>query len=247
MLYRLPLANQLNFKGTDNASEPENEEKIEKLKKETIESSSTFSWIPWVLVGLLFLAGLAYFWKYRKGVKSTNLTTEVGVLPKQDSIIIDNSLSIPVDSINDSNDEIGKSIDSVKTPENTKLKTEKPVENVVNEPKKVTLDNVFANRPIGEQLKQTKDWINLNTDFRKNSAELSSKGDLDEVIKYLKANRKTKIVIAGGSQSTGGTLAEDRAYAVREVLLEKGVNEGQISVQSSSVKDIDSKVVLKVK
>jgi len=67
------------------------------------------------------------------------------------------------------------------------------------------------------------------------------------VVKYLKGNRNSKITIAGGSQSSKGTLGEDRAYAIREVLLETGVSENQISVQSSLVKDVDAKVVLKVK
>ena len=62
----------------------------------------------------------------------------------------------------------------------------------------------------------------------------------------MKGNRSLKITIAGGSQSSKGTLGEDRAYAIREVLLETGISENQILVQSSLVKDIDSKVVLKV-
>ena len=87
----------------------------------------------------------------------------------------------------------------------------------------------------------------MNTDFRKNSAEISSKGQLEDVAKYLKSNRKAKATIAGGSESKGGTIGEDRAYAVREALFEKGVSENQLSVQSSSVKDVNAKVVIKIK
>ncbi|GGD61080.1 hypothetical protein GCM10011514_26330 [Emticicia aquatilis] len=260
------IANQLNFKSSGAAVKPQSEEKPKELKKESTESKGIWSWIPWVLVGLLFLAGVAYFWKYRKTVKPVEPTAEVGVLPKQDSTFSDSSISATATSVDTtsgfSNTEVAKPIKEVKTPEKTteekpkaeepkKVEPTKPVEKKAEEPKKeerkVTFDNVFANHPIEEQLKNTKAWIILNTNFKNNSAEISSKGDLDAVVKYLKANRKSKITIAGGSQSSKGTLGEDRAYAIREVLLERGVSENQISVQSSSVKDVDSKVVLKVK
>lgn len=258
------IANQLNFKGASTTTQPKSEEKPKEPKKETTESKGIWSWIPWVLIGLLFLAGVAYFWKYRKGIKpSEPAATEVGVLPKQDSTFTDNSVSTPtpVDTTSDfSNTEVAKPIEEVKAkPTEEKAKAEetkkvepaKPVEQKTDEPKKeekrVTFDNVFVNHPIEDQLKNTKAWIALNTNFKNNSAEISSKGDLDAVVKYLKANRKTKITIAGGSESSKGTLGEDRAYAIREVLLERGVSENQISVQSSSVKSVDSKVVLKVK
>ncbi len=244
------IANQLNFKGTTSATKPQNEEKPKEIKKDTKESKGFLAWIPWILIGLVFLAGLAYFWKYRKSIKPAETTSEVAVLPKQDSTFTDNSISAsatPADTTSGfSNTEIAKPIEEVKTPEKTvenKPKAEEPKK----EEKKVTFDNVFANHPIEEQLKNTKSWIILNTNFKNNSAEISSKGDLDAVVKFLKENRKSKITIAGGSQSSKGTLGEDRAYAIREVLLERGVSENQVSVQSSSVKDVDSKVVLKVK
>lgn len=244
------IANQLNFKGTTSATKPQNEEKPKEIKKDTKEGKGFLAWIPWILIGLVFLAGLAYFWKYRKSIKPSETTSEVAVLPKQDSTFTDNSISAsatPADTTSGfSNTEIAKPIEEVKTPEKTveeKPKAEEPKK----EEKKVTFDNVFANHPIEEQLKNTKAWIILNTNFKNNSAEISSKGDLDAVVKFLKANRKSKITIAGGSQSSKGTLGEDRAYAIREVLLERGVSENQVSVQSSSVKDVDSKVVLKVK
>ncbi len=244
------IANQLNFKGITSAVKPQNEEKPKETKKDTKESKGFLAWIPWILIGLVFLAGLAYFWKYRKSTKPAEPTSEVTVLPKQDSTFTDNSISVsttPADTTSGfSNTEIAKPIEEVKTPE--KVVEEKPkAEEPKKEEKKVTFDNVFANHPIEEQLKNTKAWISLSTNFKNNSAEISSKGDLDAVVKFLNENRKSKVIIAGGSQSSKGTLGEDRAYAIREVLLERGVSENQILVQISSVKDIDAKVVLKVK
>ena len=262
------IANQLNFKGTTSTVKPESDEKPKETKKDTKETKGFLSWIPWVLVGLIFLAGLAYFWKYRKGVKPTEPAIEVGVLPKQDSIATNNDFSAvtPTDtSTGFTNTEVVKSNEVAKTPEKvavekpkieepkkvevTKPAEKKPEEIKVKETPKATItENVSSsNGDISQQLKSSKSWISLNTNFKNNSAEISSKGDLDAVVKFLKANRKSKITIAGGSQSSKGTLGEDRAYAIREVLLERGVSENQISVQSSSVKDADAKVVLKVK
>lgn len=244
------IANQLNFKGVNATVKPQNEDKPKVSKKDTKESKGFLSWIPWILIGLVFLAGLAYFWKYRKSIKPAETTSEVAVLPNQDSTFTDNTISASTTTADTtsgfSNTEIAKPIEEVKTPEiiaEEKPKSEEPKK----EEKKVTFDNVFANHPIEEQLINTKAWISLNTNFKNNSAEITSKGDLDAVVKFLKGNRKSKITIAGGSQSSRGTLGEDRAYAIREVLLERGVSENQISVQSSSVKDVDSKVVLKIK
>lgn len=262
------IANQLNFKSTTSTVKPESEEKPKEINKETKESKGFLSWIPWILVGLVFLAGLAYFWKYRKSVKPAEPATEIGILPKQDSTSTDNGFSAvtPTDtSTGFTNTEVVKPTEEAKTQEKvevtkpkieepkkvevTKPAEKKPVETKIKEtPKATVTENVSSsNGDISQQLKSSKSWISLNTNFKNNSAEISSKGDLDAVVKFLKGNRKSKITIAGGSQSSKGTLGEDRAYAIREVLIERGVSENQISVQSSSVKDIDSKVVLKVK
>ncbi|MFN3488425.1 MAG: DUF937 domain-containing protein, partial [Emticicia sp.] len=253
------IANQLNFKGTTTSTvKPEDEEKPKEIKKDVKESKGFLSWIPWVLVGLIFLAGVAYFWKYRRSIKPAEPAIEVGVLPKQDSLLTDSGFSTitPTDTANDFTNTEGVKTEAKVSTE--KLKTDefqtKPIEKKTEEIKvketpKATVTESFSSdgSDINQQLQSSKSWISLNTDFKRNSAEISSKGDLDAVVKFLKANRKSQITIAGGSQSLTGTLGEDRAYAIREVLLEKGISENQISVQISSVKDINSKVVLKVK
>lgn len=257
------IANQLNFKNSSLSVKSEKEEKPQEVKIESTESKGIISMIPWILVSIIFLAGLAYFWKYRKGVNPADSTTEVGVFPKQDSIAIDDGFSTiaPIDTSSGfTNPEIAKPTEAEKTSEKAvldKLKDEQPNEpnvskseetKVKESAKAITSENITSTiGDINEQLKNSKSWISLNTNFKNNSAEISSKGDLYAVVKYLKGNLNSKIIIAGGSQSTTGTLGEDRAYAIREVLIETGISENQIVVQSSLVKDIDSKVVLKVK
>jgi outer membrane protein OmpA-like peptidoglycan-associated protein len=254
------IANHLNFKSS--TVKPEKVEEPKVVKKESTKGKAIVSMIPWFLVGLIFLAGLAYFWKYRKGIKLANSTTEVSDFQKLDSIAINNNFSTiaPVDTITGfKNTEEAKSFEEEKRTEKIvvdKLKVEdqKQIEVIKKEEtkikeiaKSIESENISSNGgDIREQLKSSKSWISLNTNFKNNSAEISSTGELEEVVKYLKGNRSLKITIAGGSQSSKGTLGEDRAYAIREVLLETGISENQILVQSSLVKDIDSKVVLKV-
>lgn len=255
------IANKLNFKNTTSTVKPESEEKPKEISNDTKETKGFLSWIPWILVGLIFLAGLAYFWKYRKSVQPSEYATKIDILPKQDSTSIDNEFSAatPTDtSTVFTNTEVITATEEAKTPEKVavekpkveetkKVEVIKPEETKVKETPKVTENVSSSGEDISQQLKSSKSWISLNTNFKNNSAEISSKGDLDAVVKYLKGNRNSKITIAGGSQSSKSTLGEDRAYAIREVLLEKGISENQILIQSLLVKDVDAKVVLKVK
>ncbi len=247
------IANQLNFKSATTAAQSSNDEKPKEIKKIDPQNRGFLSWIPWILIGLLFLGVLAYFWKYRKSTKAIqSVSNTVGVLPKQDSTFV---TSLP------------DTTSFTPTTEAPKVEEVKPLEKVSKETKKIEekskpilaekkaeetpktdiFDGNASNTSVSEQLKTNKSWIGLNTDFKKNSAEMSSKNGLDDVVKFLKTNKKTKITIAGGSQSTGGTLAEDRAYAVRDALLERGIAESRVSAQSSSVKGVNAKVVVKVK
>lgn len=248
------IANQLNFKSAVSITNSEKEEKQKEVQKPSTEKSRFPSWIPWALISLLFLAGIAYFWKYRKQIKAQTLTENtIGVLPKKDSIVVNDigfSNTLPADSINNSTPIESSNIDTKPT---KKEEIVKPIEKKVEEtkiketPKTETFDKPSSSTSISDQLKNSSSWISLNTDFKRNSAEISSKTNLDDVAKFLKSNRKSKVIIAGGSESTGKTLAEDRAYAVREILLERGVNESQLSVQSSAVNDANGKVVIKIK
>ena len=253
------IANQLNFKSANPPSISVNNEHPKEEKKE--KSNSVFwNWIPWVLIGLLFLAVVAYFLKYRKQTVKEPISDAVGVLPKQDSTFISDSsfVALQPDTVSKiSSSEITKT-DEVKPIEKPAKKDQKIVktpiieeklrELKVKEPQKTDVfDANSSTVSVSEQLKNNNSWIGLNTDFKKNSGEVTSKGQLDEVAKYLKSNRKARVIIAGGSQSSGSTLAEDRAYAVREILFEKGVKESQLLIEPSVVKTINAKVVVKIK
>jgi outer membrane protein OmpA-like peptidoglycan-associated protein len=260
------IANQLSFKNTSTPAAASKEEKPKEEKPASTGGGGFMSWIPWVLIGLLFLGVIGYFLKYRKSTVKEPETPTVSVLPKQDSTFVSDSAFVALPPDTSSNEftapiETPK-VEETKPSEIVEKETKKeekqakkeekatklqPVEKKVEASPKTDIFENSGSLSVADLLKNSKSWIGLNTDFRKNSAEVSSKGQLDDVAKYLKNNRKAKAVIAGGSQSSGSTLAEDRAYAVREVLFEKGVSESQLSVQSSVVKDVNAKVVVKIK
>lgn len=202
-------------------------------------------WIPWILLALVLIAILFYVFKYKKEQDAQQAN-----LPAVDSTAIglpDTTFTAtPTDSV------------SITTPVETL--EPKPVETKVEE-KKAELPKVVEksaantstsqsvnNVSLSDALQNNASWIALtNLNFRSGSAEISNKGDVNDLVKFMKNNSKARITIAGGSQSSGGTLGEDRAYALREVLLERGVRESQIDIQSKTVSDIDAKIIVKVK
>lgn len=238
------LASQLSLKHGESIPEtqPQNTE-----KKTTKNSKSGTNWlIPLTLLAILTIGAFAYWWKYKRQVNTTPTTadsTAVSVLPKEDTTAQQDFTQAAVDTSNiTASTNITTPTEKVETQKTEKVepvKTEviKPTENV---------SSGSLSGSVSENLNVVGSWFGLsNTDFGKNSAELRKSGDLDEVVKFLKKNRKAKIQIAGGSESSG-RLAEDRAYAAWGYLLEKGVSENQMDVKASQVKDANGKVVIKV-
>ncbi|MFD2519373.1 DUF937 domain-containing protein [Emticicia soli] len=202
-------------------------------------------WIPWILLALVLIAILFYVFKYKKEQDAQQAN-----LPAVDSTAIglpDTTFTAtPTDSVSITT--------PVETPEPKPVETkveEKKADllKVVEKPTTNTSTTTSANNVVlSDALQNNASWIALtNLNFRSGSAEISNKGDVNDLVKFLKNNSKARITIAGGSQSSGGTLGEDRAYALREVLLERGVRESQIDIQSKTVSDIDAKITVKVK
>lgn len=202
-------------------------------------------WIPWVLLALVLIAILFYVFKYKK---QQDLQSQS--LPLADTTamaIPDTSAFNPVqkDTLT-----IATPVEKVETkPADTKVAEKKAeLPRIESKPASTTDNASGSGESISNALNNSTSWIGLpNLNFRKGSAEISGKGDINDLVRFLKNNSKAKITIAGGSQSGGGTLGEDRAYALREALLEKGVRESQIDVQSKTVSEVDAKITVKVK
>lgn len=219
-------------------------------KKQKVASQGGSNWlIPLLLLTILALGAFAYWWKYKRQINTTPATadsTAVSVLPKEDTTAQQDFTQVPVDSsattVSTNTSASTEKVEPEKVTKTETTKTEMPKANENFE--KPTVSTLSGS--VSDNLNVVGSWFGLpNTDFGKNSAELKKSGDLDEVVKFLKKNRKAKIQIAGGSESSG-RLAEDRAYAVWGYLLEKGVSESQMDVKNNQIKDTNGKVVVKV-
>lgn len=202
-------------------------------------------WIPWVLLALVLIAILFYVFKYKKEQEAQGAN-----LPAVDSTAIglpDTTFTAtPTDSVS-----ITAPVETLEPkPVETKVEEKKAdLPKIVEKPATNT-NTIPSNNSVvlSDALQNNASWIALtNLNFRNGSAEINNKGDVNDLVKFLKNNSKARITIAGGSQSGGGTLGEDRAYALREVLLERGVRESQIDIQSKTVSDIDAKITVRVK
>lgn len=252
------LANQLTVKaskknGNGNGNQTNNSAKTSENKAISGEKKGNFNfWIPVVLLGLLGLALLAYLWNSKIKNKKNNTSN--------DSLA---TISTIPDAPKDSSGFYTEKIESKTTnkanelkplPKEEKIETEKT--KVENKSEPIKTDNSFSENTssdipsggsISDYLRSSNTWISLSDiRFKRNSAEISKGGEIEQIAKYLKANRKAKISIAGGSENSS-IVATDRAWAVYEMLLEKGVKESQIEVKESRISSGNSAdVVIKV-
>lgn len=229
------------------AKEQAREKKKEKEKdaNPNPNASGAAVWIPWVLLALVLIAILFYVFKYKK---QQDLQTQSLPLADTTATVVPDTSSfntVPKDTLT-----ITTPVEKIEPkPADTKVIDKKASLPKIEEKPVSNSDNSsVSGESISNALNNSSSWIGLpNLNFRKGSAEISGKGDINDLVRFLKNNSKARITIAGGSQSGGGTLGEDRAYALREALLEKGVRESQIDVQSKTVSDVDAKITVKVK
>lgn len=229
------------------AKEQAREKKKEKEKdaNPNPNASGAAVWIPWVLLALVLIAILFYVFKYKK---QQDLQTQSLPLADTTATVVPDTSSfntVPKDTLT-----ITTPVEKIEPkPADTKVIDKKASLPKIEEKPVSNSDNSSGSgESISNALNNSSSWIGLpNLNFRKGSAEISGKGDINDLVRFLKNNSKARITIAGGSQSGGGTLGEDRAYALREALLEKGVRESQIDVQSKTVSDVDAKITIKVK
>ncbi|WP_341226120.1 DUF937 domain-containing protein [uncultured Arcticibacterium sp.] len=108
-------------------------------------------------------------------------------------------------------------------------------------PERATSDT----RPMSVKLGESNSFSGINgLSFKSNSAEIRSKGALNDVVSYLKSNPAKSIQIAGTGSSV--RVAEDRAYGLQGALYEAGISTSRIQVLSNPVQG-DGPVVVKVK
>ena len=232
------LYNLLDFKNVANGTPAE-----QIVEKKPAKKSDFSAWIPWILLLLLALGALAWV----KGFKSYFTKTKKPV----DSVAI---VLPPVIK----NDTTFSSTPKTETTKPIDEKTAKPSENTL--PKTTTETPKTTEKPIKIDAPTSSGSNNFdgssdiwkgfeNVTFKKNSAEITASSELNELVSYLKSHSKAKAKI-GGYKDGDKRLSEDRAYAVREILIEKGVRDSQIVINSEPIGESNSakigvKIILK--
>ncbi|OYU65155.1 MAG: hypothetical protein CFE22_15150 [Cytophagaceae bacterium BCCC1] len=246
------INNIFQFKKTVNAPVPGNLQSSPVVIKEKTKSKVNFLVIlPWLILGIAGLSVL-YFAKFAKKETTDMPVATITEKPQDDLIpedfLPDSSVAnlpvekniVPIPSevkpepIQKPADEVKKSPETTQKPSVTEVKKElsKPAEkkettSLVNNTKETpTIKN---SEP---EIKTPTGWSAINgTAFKKNSAEISNSTMINGIISQLKNSNKN--INISPLSSGNRTLAEDRAYALREILIEKGVSEDQITVSKS--------------
>jgi OmpA-OmpF porin, OOP family len=209
-----------------------------KVKIEEKPKKSSFNaWIPWILLAILALGALAWVKGFRNYfTKNHKSSDSVSVNLPPPLMKVDSTNFGTIHKIDSSSASFGEKIEAKKSVES---KVSAPIES----PKTATISG-----SIGEKLDSNSDaWVGLeNVSFKKNSAEIVKKGTIDDLVKYLKSHVKAKVKL-GGYKDGDKRISEDRAYAVRELLLENGISEGRIQISDEPIGDSnDLKVAARI-
>ncbi|HLO46625.1 MAG TPA: DUF937 domain-containing protein [Leadbetterella sp.] len=226
-----------------------------KPQKEKNKTGNKTNWaliLPWLILGIAGLS-VVYYAKFAKkdqvGLQQeTPIITEKQEtdLQPEDFLPDPSVAALPVEKnivpaeTNEAPKPISEApIESKKPEEKIKIETPKAAEKKV-EVKQPSQNNAAASKSVekktvSENISETKTpagWNAINGNvFKKNSAEINWSSSLNGILSQLKNSSKTiKISPLSGGNST---LGEDRAYALREILIEKGISEDRISISSA--------------
>lgn len=247
------INNIFQFKKTINTPVPANLPSSNVASKQE-KSKSKINWLmvlPWLILGIAGLSVL-YFAKFANKETTEIPMTVITEKPQEDLIPEDflpdsavanlpvekNVVPIPMavepKPIQKPDDEVKKSSEITQKPIVAEVKKEilKPAEKKEAAALVKSTKETAQIKNIEPEVKTPAGWSALNgTAFKKNSAEISNSSIINGIIGQLKNSNKN--INISPLSSGNKTLAEDRAYALREMLIEKGVSEDQITVSKS--------------
>jgi hypothetical protein len=241
-----PVINNLFlFKKVVSEKGPNKKNKSDKIKNKT----NWLEILPWVLLALLAFSTFYYYSFYKS--KNDLVPKEIpSITQKEVDLIPEDFLPepggpIPLDTPNVAEFPSDDSANIKKTEsQNFPDQTQKPVNQEISK-------NIKKANELNPQTTQTNDvkiaskkvvspvetqavnipagWQNLSgAVFKSNSAEITSNTLVNSLFDKIKnSNKILKIAPLSGSNKS---IAEDRAYALREKLLEKGISEDQIQI-----------------
>lgn len=186
---------------------------IKNTKKEESFFSKALPWIILVLLGLL----TAY---YLRSCQTKKMGSDTAV--------------VAADTVTTTTDESGIINDSSVVEDN--VSAGDPTSNR-EESKADKLDTPASNNnstrstsSTGGQLRSGSEITLSSNSFKSGSAEIRNSQTINNLARYLKRNRRASLSIYPAGN---GRLAEDRAYAIREQLYQKGIDVSRISIESA--------------
>ena len=237
-------------------------EKVEKVEKVKTSKSDGIRWgviLPWIFLALAGL-GVLYYAKFRKPKAEVAVETPVfkekeeKLIPQDflpDSTVANLPPEKSVVPVNVEKVEKPTESETTQTPTNqikkvedkTKIKTSEsnPTKNQPKDVKPI-VEKAKVPEPKTKQVEQVNSttttsslpsgWNSVSGNvFRKNSAEITNASGISSIVSSLRNNSK-KIRISPLSEGNR-TLGEDRAYALKDKLIEKGIDPERIEIGST--------------
>jgi hypothetical protein len=210
-----------------------------KVESKTPDKSKSFvnNLLPWVF--LVILALLSAYYLRSCQVDSDDVNSSVmlegdSLVNGETSGIIDDSADIAYDDddvILDTPSERSTST----SPSQPQRRNSEPTASERNSVSRRTSSS--PNRSIDSSgstlsawaLRNSRSWMNVSSGtFSSNNAEVKNFGEINTIASYLQQNSTATVSIAPAGS---GRVAEDRAYAVREQLYQKGVAISRIIIE----------------
>jgi OmpA-OmpF porin, OOP family len=239
------------------------EKKVKSVKKESsIKMEQVLPWVLLILAGIISL----YFYSQKNKDSKVDLSEITVVKEKKEDLVPEDFLpdgstlgELPeknvVDAANAENalKPLGNNDAQASSPANVVPEVSSllsPPQKKVEAPKEVTkpaykpqVEATVKEQPAKKSIPSGFSGLNGSA-FRRNSAEVSALADIKNIMNKAKESNKTVTIspLKGGN----ARLAEDRAYAIREKMIELGLPQSQVKVGSSVSGSDENGVVYKL-
>jgi hypothetical protein len=236
----LPLRSISPVQEEEQIISPPKVEKIAQTKKvesKTPDKSKSFvnNLLPWVFLVILALLSAYYLRSCQVNSDDANSS----VILESDSLMTADGMSGIIDDSADityNGDDIivdtppERSTSTSPSPSQAQTSNSEPTESREASSSPTRSNESPGSTLSAQALRNSRSWVNVSSGtFRSNNAEVSNFDEINTIAFYLQQNLTATVSIAPlGS----GRVAEDRAYAVREQLYQKGVDISRIIMES---------------
>jgi len=238
----LPLRSIFPLQEEDQVVSPSKVEKTVQTKRvesKTPDKTKSFvnNLLPWVFLVILGLLSAYYLRSCQVDSKDVNASTmlESDLLMNGETLgIIDDSADIAYDD-DDVILDTPPERSTLVPPSQSQRSNDEPTASIRNSASESLSPSINRNNessgPIlsAQVLRNSRSWINVSSGtFSSDNAEVRNFGEINTIASYLQQNLTATVSIA---PTGSGRVAEDRAYAVREQLFQKGIDISRIIME----------------